>query len=91
MTSRTTWLRLSLAFALAGVLAMPAGIIAQADTRIAGNVRDSSGSSVANAQVSVKNDKTGEVRQTTTNQQGYFIVGNLKRRLPRARPAHSAG
>ena len=78
MTSRTTWLRLSLPFALAGILAMPAGIIAQADTRIAGTVRDSSGSSVANAQVSVKNDKTGEMRQTTTNQQGYFIVGNLK-------------
>jgi hypothetical protein len=70
MTSRTTWLRLWLAFALAGVLAMPAGIMAQADTRIAGTVRDSSGSSVANAQVSVRNDKTGEVRQTTTNQQG---------------------
>ena len=78
MTSTTTWLRLSLAFALAGVLAMPAGLAAQADTRIAGTVRDGSGSSVANAQVSVKNDKTGEVRQATTNQQGYFIIGNLK-------------
>ncbi len=78
MTSTTTWLRLSLAFALAGALAMPAGLAAQADTRIAGTVRDSSGSSVANAQVSVKNGKTGEVRQATTNQQGYFIIGNLK-------------
>jgi uncharacterized lipoprotein YmbA len=66
---------------VAGLLALllvPVPAMSQADTRIAGTVRDSSGSAVANAHVSVKNEKTGEVRQATTNQQGYFIVGNLK-------------
>src|SRR5215210_7932426 len=78
MTSRKTWLRLLLTANLLGVFCYPTAISAQSDTRIAGTVRDSSGSSVANAQVVVKNDKTAEVRQTTTNQQGYFMVGNLK-------------
>jgi hypothetical protein len=76
MTSRKTWFWLSLAFAL--VVALPARALAQADTRIAGTVRDGSGSAVASAQVSVRNEKTGELRQTTTNQHGYFIIGNLK-------------
>lgn len=78
MTSRKAWLRLSIVASLLGLLLLPTAAVAQSDTRIAGTVRDSSGSSVANAQVTIKNDKTGEVRQTTTNQQGYFIVGNLK-------------
>jgi hypothetical protein len=41
-------------------------------------VRDSQGASVPSAQVSVKNDKTGELRSATTNIQGFFVVGGLK-------------
>ena len=41
-------------------------------------MRDSQGASVPNAQVFVKNDKTGEQRNTATNTQGFFVVGGLK-------------
>jgi hypothetical protein len=47
MTSRKIWLPLFIVASLLGVL-FPALAMAQADTRIAGTVRDSSGSAIGN-------------------------------------------
>ena len=78
MTSKTFLLRLSLVMWVPGLLVTPRPALAQSDTRIAGNVRDSQGSAIANAQVTIKNDKTGDQRNATTNTQGFFVVGGLK-------------
>ena len=54
------------------------GIFAQSDTSaISGYVRDSSGSNVPNAKVTVKNEGNGFERQTTTNETGFFTATNL--------------
>jgi hypothetical protein len=46
--------------------------------RLAGTVRDASNAFVVEAKVDVKNERTGEARSTTTNEQGYFLIGGLK-------------
>jgi len=52
---------------------------AQTDSgRITGTVKDSSGAVVPGVTVTVKNEKTGELRTTTSNQTGYFVVAALK-------------
>src|SRR6188508_1069499 len=70
MKLRTIWLVV--------LLLVPSIGWAQSDTRIAGTVRDSSGGAIPGAKVSVKNEKTGEERKTTTSTQGYFLVAGLK-------------
>src|SRR5262245_13580372 len=59
-------------------LSVPAASAAQSDGRFAGTVRDSSGAFVAGAVVSVKNQRTGEERSTTTVDTGAFLIPNLK-------------
>src|SRR4026207_11027 len=46
--------------------------------RVSGTVRDSTNAFVADAAVSVKNERTGEERKGTTNGAGYFVVASLK-------------
>ncbi|MEP7304925.1 MAG: TonB-dependent receptor [Acidobacteriota bacterium] len=46
--------------------------------RVSGTVRDSTNAFVAGAAVSVKNERTGEERKGTTNEQGFFVVGSLR-------------
>ena len=61
------------AFALGAVTVM-----AQFDTgQIAGYVKDPSESIVTGASVTVRNENTGEQRQTTTNASGYYVFPNL--------------
>ena len=51
---------------------------AQFDTgQIAGFVRDPSDSTIAGANVTVRNENTGEQRKTTTNSTGYYVFPNL--------------
>ncbi len=70
-------LHLSLVLALLCAAARPAA--AQTDqARIAGIARDQSGAFVAEAQVTVTNDKTGDQRAANTSEQGHFLVGSLK-------------
>jgi hypothetical protein len=53
-------------------------LLAQFDTgQIAGFVRDPSDSVVTSAHVTVRNENTGEQRQTTTNASGYYVFPNL--------------
>jgi hypothetical protein len=52
---------------------------AQGDlAQFAGSVRDSTGAFVSGAQVSVKNQRTGEERTATTGDSGTFLITNLK-------------
>lgn len=53
-------------------------LLAQFDAgQIAGFVRDPSQAVVMGAAVTVKNENTGEQRQTTTNNSGYYVFPNL--------------
>ncbi|MGI8746252.1 MAG: TonB-dependent receptor [Bryobacteraceae bacterium] len=51
---------------------------AQTDTaRIAGTVADSSGAVVPGAELTIRNEKTGEERRITSNDQGNFVAPQL--------------
>ena len=70
------WLAVFLLLLLAGPTRLA---VAQSDSgRISGTVRDQTGAWVAEAAVTVKNEKTGETRAATTNQDGFFVVAALK-------------
>src|SRR5262245_12379274 len=61
------------------VMAAPALVSAQGESgKLGGTVRDSSNAFVAGAKVMVKNERTGEVRNAVTNDQGFFLITNLK-------------
>jgi len=62
-----------MAFMLLGAIAS-----AQSDSgRITGTVTDSSKAVMQNATISIKNEKTGETRSVTSNDQGVFTVTEL--------------
>src|SRR5262245_64946908 len=70
------WLILLLLPLLVGSARMA---LAQADSgRISGTVRDQSNAFVADATITVKNERTGETRTTTSNQAGFFAVPALR-------------
>ena len=69
---------LSAALALS-FAAMPASTFAQTDQgKIAGTARDQSSAFVPAAQVTVKNERTGDERTGMTSDQGHFLIGSLK-------------
>jgi Carboxypeptidase regulatory-like domain len=58
---------------------LPVAAAAQSDSgRISGSVRDQTSAFVIDATVTIKNDRTGELRATKTNADGYFLVSPLK-------------
>jgi hypothetical protein len=64
--------------ALAVMLLVSAFALAQSDNAtISGIVRDTSGSVIPNAKVTVVNEGTGFERQTTTNDTGFYTVPNI--------------
>ena len=76
MTLGKWMVALLISVALVGLPRLAAG---QSDSgRITGTVRDQTDAFVADAAVTVKNEKTAETRTTTTNQQGFFSVSGLK-------------
>jgi hypothetical protein len=53
--------------------------LAQTDQgKISGTVRDQSSAFVGGANVTVKNERTGEERRVVSNDQGYFLISYLK-------------
>src|SRR6516164_5195009 len=53
-------------------------LYAQSDTgRITGTVTDSTNSVVAHAGVTVKNEKTGQARKVTANDEGVYLITQL--------------
>src|SRR2546423_1645707 len=68
-----------LALALAFQFATGTVTFAQTDQgRITGTVKDQSGAVVTGASVTVRNERTGDERTTTSNEQGIFIITSLK-------------
>ena len=64
------------AFCLLAAAAVPGWSQSDLST-ITGTVKDPSGSSVPNAKVAVKNEGTGIVRNTATNQAGAYTATNI--------------
>ena len=59
--------------------AMPASTFAQTDQgKIAGTARDQSSAFVPAAQITVRNERTGDQRTAVTTDQGHFLIGSLK-------------
>src|SRR5438445_3159430 len=62
-------------------LALQGSAFAQADTggsgRVVGTARDASGLIMPGATVSVRNERTGETRETTTDSAGRYLVAGL--------------
>src|SRR5689334_15576145 len=64
---------------LAVISLIPVAVVAQSDRgRIVGIVTDSNGGIVPGTNVVVKNDRNGDERSATTNQEGKFVVAGLK-------------
>src|SRR4051812_48719439 len=59
-------------------LAIASPVFAQGDARFSGTVLDQSGAFVPGATITVKNQKTGEVRTVTSGAEGRYVVPNLK-------------
>jgi hypothetical protein len=80
MMTRTITLKTKLCAALAALLwvgsVLPAR--AQADGRFSGTARDTTGASVAGVAVTVQNQRTGEERSTISNDQGRYLITNLR-------------
>ncbi len=58
---------------------LPVAAAAQSDSgRISGSVRDQTSAFVVDATVTIKNDRTGEVRTAKTNADGFFLVSPLR-------------
>ena len=76
----STYLRL---FKIVGLLAVVlwASSIAQAQLRIVGSlsgtVQDQTGAVISNANVTLKDEKTGIARQATTTEKGTFLFPEL--------------
>src|SRR5262249_6468150 len=69
---------LNISFALA-LFGLPGVTLAQVDqARITGVVRDPNNAVVPGATITVKNERTGDVRTTTSKEDGSFVVVNLK-------------
>src|SRR5262249_1457244 len=84
MWSRGTGARLIAAHFVLGsliALALQGSALAQTDTggsgRVTGTTRDVSGLAVPGATVSVRNERTGETRQVTTDMAGRYLVAGL--------------
>lgn len=82
------WVTVAVLF---GIVGCATGAFAQTDqAKISGSVRDQSNAFVAGATVTVKNERTAELRTTTSNEQGLFMVRCSTcstRRTSRTRPA----
>src|SRR5690242_237886 len=64
---------------LASILGFSALLIAQSDNaRLVGTVADTSGAVIPGASITVRNEKTGEERSAIANDQGTYVVTNLK-------------
>jgi hypothetical protein len=66
------------ALAVAGLIHVPAASAQTDQGRIAGTVHDISGAVISGATVTVKNERTGEERTVTTNEQGNYTAAALK-------------
>jgi hypothetical protein len=76
--AKRSFLKVLFVAGMAILLAFPAASYAQGDARFSGAVLDPTGAVIPGATVTVKNQKTGEVRTVTTSAGGRYVVANLK-------------
>jgi hypothetical protein len=78
VANRPAWKSLTVWFAcIAAFLVLASGAWAQDNATLSGTVADPSGSVVANANISLTNSATGQVRQVTTNTSGVYLFANV--------------
>ena len=75
---KRSFLKVLSAAVLTMLLALPHVSYAQGDARFSGTVIDQTGAFVPGATVTVKNQRTGEVRTVVSNAEGRYVVSNLK-------------
>jgi outer membrane receptor protein involved in Fe transport len=75
--SRFPFSRFAFISALVCSLLLAAVAFAQSTATVVGNVTDATGAGIPNAAVAVRNQNTGEERNTTTDASGAFIVPSL--------------
>src|SRR5438067_5776471 len=64
--------------AMKQILLLPLlGVSMWAQARIAGTIADPSGAVIPNAKVTAKDVKTGQERQATSDEKGYYVLTNL--------------
>jgi hypothetical protein len=68
----------SLVFASVALLSLATAAYAQDQARITGTVRDPASAVIPGATITVRNERTGEVRSATATPEGAFFVTNLK-------------
>jgi hypothetical protein len=60
-------------------LSLPAGTFAQTDHgRIVGTVTDQANAAIPSAMIQIKNERTGETRSVSSNEQGIYLISPLK-------------
>src|SRR6266851_1170989 len=62
---------------LLGALVLPLIHGQSAAGRISGTITDATGAALTKAGVTVKNERTGDVRKATTNEQGVYLVSQV--------------
>ncbi len=78
VANRPAWKSLTVWFAcIAAFFVLASGAWAQDNATLSGTVADPSGSVVANANISLTNSATGQVRQVTTNTSGVYLFANV--------------
>src|SRR6185436_5030594 len=66
------------AFLFVAAVLAPAAFAQTDQGRVSGTVRDQTSAFVAAARIQIKNERTGDERSATTNDQGYFLIGSLR-------------
>lgn len=70
-------MKISVRLVLAVLLLLQAAISQSMMGTLTGTVTDSSGGVVANANITIKNENSGDLRKTRSNNEGYFTVSSL--------------
>ena len=78
MTSWKAGTLIAVATVVVAMLALPQVVSAQASGKFSGTVVDQTGAVVGGATVTVKNERTGEERTTTSNAEGRYVVTGLR-------------
>jgi hypothetical protein len=64
-------------FSILGLFMMPLMYGQNDSARIAGTVADASGAVIANAAITIKNEKTGQERKVVADDRGFYVIPNL--------------